>query len=108
MTSTPPPTAPSAPSQLPPRRPAVQRSTTDSMLGGVCGGLAEYSGIDAVFWRVGAVALALAGPGLLVYLLLWVALPLGPAGADYQPNVLEQLVGRIRTALDGRRGAPAA
>jgi phage shock protein PspC (stress-responsive transcriptional regulator) len=48
------------------------------MLGGVCGGLAEYSGVDPLLWRVGAVALALAGPGVPVYLLLWLLMPGAP------------------------------
>jgi phage shock protein PspC (stress-responsive transcriptional regulator) len=49
------------------------------VLGGVCGGLAEYSGIDALLWRVGFVALAVMGPGVPVYLLLWLLVP-GPHG----------------------------
>jgi phage shock protein PspC (stress-responsive transcriptional regulator) len=49
------------------------------MVHGVAGGLAEYSGIDALLWRVGFVALTLAGgTGILVYLLLCVVMPAGP------------------------------
>jgi phage shock protein PspC (stress-responsive transcriptional regulator) len=49
------------------------------MVGGVCGGLAEYSGVDPLLWRVGFVALAFAGgSGFLVYLLLWLLMPVGP------------------------------
>jgi phage shock protein PspC (stress-responsive transcriptional regulator) len=60
-------------------RPLLRRSRTDKVLGGVSGGLAEYSGIDALLWRVGFVALALAGgTGLVVYLLLWLLMPVGP------------------------------
>ena len=44
-----PPTAPGP-------RPEARRSGTDRMAGGVCGGLADYSGVDAVLWRVGFVA----------------------------------------------------
>jgi phage shock protein PspC (stress-responsive transcriptional regulator) len=52
------------------------------MLGGVGGGLAEYSGIDPLLWRVGFVALAFAGgSGVLVYLLLWLLMPADPIGA---------------------------
>ena len=59
-----------------PVRPELRRSGTDRMLGGVCGGLAEYSGIDAVLWRVGLAALTLiGGSGVLLHLLLWVLLP---------------------------------
>jgi hypothetical protein len=47
----------------------------------VSGGLAEYSGIDALLWRVGFVALALAGgTGVVVYLLLWLLMPADPFG----------------------------
>jgi phage shock protein PspC (stress-responsive transcriptional regulator) len=56
------------------------------VLGGVSGGLAEYSGIDALLWRVGFVALTLAGgTGVIVYLLLWLLMPaesIGSPGAQ--------------------------
>jgi phage shock protein PspC (stress-responsive transcriptional regulator) len=61
-------------------RPPLRRSRSDKVIGGVAGGLADYSGIDALLWRVGLVALALAGPGVPVYLLLWLLMPAGPAG----------------------------
>ncbi|MGY1682897.1 PspC domain-containing protein [Geodermatophilus sp. SYSU D01176] len=88
MTSAPPPAPPSAdppaaayptPPGLP-VRPPLRRSRSDKVIGGVAGGLAEYSGIDALLWRVGLVALALAGPGIPVYLLLWLLMPSGPPG----------------------------
>lgn len=85
MTSTPPPAleppgyAPPPPPPAPPARPQLRRSRTDKIIGGVNGGLAQYSGIDPLLWRVGFVALALAGgTGVLVYLLLWVLMPAGP------------------------------
>jgi phage shock protein C len=56
----------------------LTRSTTNSVLGGVCGGLAEYVDVDPTLVRVGYVALALlsAGfPGLLLYIVLWVLMP---------------------------------
>jgi phage shock protein PspC (stress-responsive transcriptional regulator) len=63
------------------------------MLGGVCGGLAEYSGLDPLLWRVGFVALALAGPGLPVYLLLWLLMP-GEPGAPGAPAPRRASAGR--------------
>ncbi len=43
------------------------------------GGLAEYTGIDALLWRIGFVAVTLAwGVGLIVYPLLWILMPGGP------------------------------
>lgn len=58
----------------------LRRSRTDKVIGGVAGGLARYSGIDPLLWRVGFVALAFAGgTGVLVYLLLWLLMPAAPA-----------------------------
>ena len=77
----------------------LHRSATDRMLGGVCGGLAEYSGIDAVLWRVAFIALTLlGGSGLLFYVLLWVLMPSAP-GADR--NALDRLADRLHDALRG-------
>ena len=85
---------PPPPPPGPPVRPQLRRSRTDKILGGVCGGIADYTGIDALLWRVGFVALALAGgTGIVVYLLLWLLMPAGPATyaygapAERQPKV---------------------
>jgi phage shock protein C len=83
---------PPAPPPAPEIRPPLRRSSTDKMAGGVCGGLAEHTGIDSLVWRVGFVAITLAGgAGILVYLLLWVLMPPGPRDADQQPNALDRL-----------------
>lgn len=78
----------------------MRRSSTDRLIAGVCGGLAEHTGIDALIWRVGFVGLAVAGgAGFLVYLLLWVLMRPGPAGPN--PNlgpvdrVAEQVHGKV-------------
>ncbi len=59
----------------------LYRSRTDKKIAGVCGGLAEYFGIDATIVRVIAVVLLIPGglPGLLPYLILWVVVPEEPA-----------------------------
>jgi phage shock protein PspC (stress-responsive transcriptional regulator) len=50
------------------------------VIGGVAGGLAEYTGIDALLWRVAAIALTFAGgSGIIIYLLLWLLMPPAPA-----------------------------
>lgn len=56
----------------------LYRSRTDRMLAGVCGGLAEYFGIDAVIVRLLALVLLFTGPGLFVYLIMWLITPLAP------------------------------
>jgi phage shock protein C len=54
----------------------LRRSRTDQVIGGVCGGLGRYLGIDPVLLRVAFVVLALAGGGgILVYLVAWVLIP---------------------------------
>jgi phage shock protein PspC (stress-responsive transcriptional regulator) len=95
MTALPNPEPPSL-AAVPPR-PHLYRSRTNRVLGGVCGGLAEYSGVEALIWRVGFIALALIGAGILVYPLLWILVPAGPA----QP-----VAPRIRDALQNGRPRP--
>ncbi|TFV68302.1 UNVERIFIED_ORG: PspC domain-containing protein [Bacillus sp. AZ43] len=90
-----------------PVRPQLRRSSTDRMVGGVSGGLADYSGIDAVLWRVGFVGLTLAGgAGILIYLLLWVLVPAGPATPGEALSPLEQLVRRLHDTINGSRATP--
>ena len=56
--------------------PRVRRSRGDRVLGGVCGGLGEYLGIDPVLVRIVAVALTLsAGVGVLAYFIAWIVIP---------------------------------
>lgn len=55
---------------------SLRRSRMDRWLGGVCGGLARFSGLDSWVWRLLFVLLFLAfGSGVLVYLLLWIFVP---------------------------------
>lgn len=54
------------------------RSSSDKMIAGVCGGIADYFGLDSTLVRVGYVLLSLlsaAFPGLIVYLILAVMMP---------------------------------
>ncbi|GAA3166446.1 hypothetical protein GCM10010531_18840 [Blastococcus jejuensis] len=104
MTSAPIPGPPLDQPRSPSARPPLLRSGTDRMAGGVCGGLADYSGIDSLLWRVGFVALTLAGgAGIVVYLLLWVLMPSAPLAPGEQPSAAEQLVGRLHGAVSRPR-----
>jgi phage shock protein PspC (stress-responsive transcriptional regulator) len=52
------------------------RSQTDKMLGGVCGGLAQYLGIDSTWVRIFFVLLLIgSGVGFPIYVLLWIVIP---------------------------------
>ena len=54
----------------------LHRSETNKLLGGVCGGLGESLGIEAIYLRLLFVFFAFyVGNGLLVYLILWIILP---------------------------------
>lgn len=54
----------------------LYRSQSDQMIGGVCGGLGNYLNVDPILFRVLFVlALILGGSGLLVYIVLWIAIP---------------------------------
>jgi phage shock protein PspC (stress-responsive transcriptional regulator) len=55
----------------------LYRSRTDRKIAGVCGGLAEYFGIDPVIVRIIAVILLLPGglPGFLPYVIMWAIVP---------------------------------
>lgn len=51
-------------------------SATDKKVAGVCGGLAAYFNVDVSLVRILFVVLTLAGgPGLLLYIALWLVLP---------------------------------
>jgi len=56
----------------------LRRSRKNRMIAGICGGLAEYFGIDPVMARVLYViasVLSIAFPGILIYLILWIIIP---------------------------------
>jgi phage shock protein C len=46
------------------------------VIGGVCGGLGRYLGVDPVILRIAAVVLAIAGgSGLALYVIGWIVIP---------------------------------
>lgn len=81
------------------------RSTQNKMIGGVCGGLAEYFETDPSLIRIAAVALFFAGGvGLIAYIVAWIILPkadsmsqLAGAGLSMQSS------GVSSTSRDGNR-----
>jgi len=57
------------------------RSRTDKIVAGVCGGLADYFGMTPNGMRIlWLFAFLFGGLGLFLYPILWIALPLAPAG----------------------------
>ena len=57
----------------------LYRSTTDKMLGGVAGGLADYFDIDSTLIRVLFIVIVfLGGGGIVAYIILWIVVPQKP------------------------------
>jgi phage shock protein PspC (stress-responsive transcriptional regulator) len=59
----------------------LYRSRTNRKLAGVCGGLARYFNTDPTLIRCCCGARAAWGPGLVIYLLMWIIVPEEPQGA---------------------------
>src|SRR5260221_7770454 len=63
-------------SSTPPVNKKLVRDSRRKVLGGVCAGLAHYFGVDTVWPRLIFALLTLGyGGGLILYLILWIALP---------------------------------
>jgi phage shock protein PspC (stress-responsive transcriptional regulator) len=59
---------------------ALRRSRSNRLLGGVCGGLAEFFGISAFWFRLAFLIPFIPGgvpglPGLLIYFLMCIIIP---------------------------------
>lgn len=59
----------------------LRRSREDKVVAGVCGGLGKYFGVEAIWFRLAFVVLAIGGgSGVLIYLISWLVIP--PQGTD--------------------------
>ena len=92
----------------------LYRSNTDTMLGGVCGGIARYLRLDTTLVRLFFVLLAVGdGIGVLIYLILWLVMPSEdnvPGGnlEDYIRTGADEMAGRAQElAQDARRAVIA-
>ncbi|MCJ7658563.1 MAG: PspC domain-containing protein [Anaerolineales bacterium] len=56
----------------------LRRSKSDKVIFGVCGGLGEFFGISALWFRFFFLLALIPGgiPGLLIYLICWIIIPL--------------------------------
>jgi phage shock protein PspC (stress-responsive transcriptional regulator) len=62
------PASPQPPDSEPPAPRRFERSSSDRIIGGVCGGLGRYFGIDSTLVRIAFIGLALlGGTGLVIY-----------------------------------------
>ena len=91
------------------------RSSKDAVIGGVCGGLAEYLGFDSVLVRLAFIFFAVFnGFGIVLYLVLWIVLPEQERVGEAPEVVIrdnisdlrdraERLGDEIRATIDGAR-----
>jgi len=61
----------------------LERSETNRVIAGVCGGIAEYLAIDATLVRLVFVIAAFGGIGILVYIVLLILMPLPGRAAPF-------------------------
>lgn len=70
--------APAATAVVPPVK-RLMRSSRDKKIAGVCAGLADYFDLDPTIVRVvWLLAILFGGTGLLIYIILWIVLPVAP------------------------------
>lgn len=75
----------------------LHRSATDRVIGGVCGGLAEYLRMDPLLVRVLFLVLGImTGMGVLVYFLLWLLVPVKDAAFANRDEMIRQNAEEIR------------
>ena len=61
---------------------ALYRSRRHAIIGGVCGGIADWLGWSPLYVRILYVLLSIlsvAFPGIVVYIVLWILIPKAPA-----------------------------
>ncbi|MCL5996037.1 MAG: PspC domain-containing protein [Chloroflexi bacterium] len=82
----------------------MYRSQSDKMIAGVCGGLGRYLGIDSTLVRIFFLLLGLANGGiaLLLYFILWIAMPLEgqPGFSSFEDSLrsgTSEMADRVRT-----------
>lgn len=70
----------------------LYRSKTDKIIGGVCGGIANYFSIDPVFVRLLCVALILInGLSLVAYIITWIVMPMEKLkSSETEQDVVEE------------------
>jgi len=100
-------------STIPREQRLLRRSRSERLLGGVCGGLADYFGVDPLIFRLAFIAITLAqGAGIVIYVLLWILVPeegveKAPAGRELVKSGLEGARQDVDQAAQRlRSGAP--
>lgn len=58
-------------------RRSLRRSRHNRIIAGVCGGLADFFGISSFWFRLAFLLALIPGgvPGILIYLIMWIIIP---------------------------------
>lgn len=73
----------------------LTRSTTDSVVAGVCGGIAAYFSVDVTLVRLAFVLMTLwGGSGVPIYSILWIIMPADRSGST---SGVQQIDGVIQS-----------
>jgi phage shock protein C len=65
----------------------LYKSRTERMIDGVCGGIAEYAGVDPTLVRIATVLLVLAGgAGVVLYIAAMILMPTNPSTLPVEPG----------------------
>jgi phage shock protein C len=78
----------------------LYRSNEDKMISGVCGGIAEYLDIDAIWVRlVFIITTFTSGVGLIAYIIFWILVPENPNQKSTQKTVAEEKVSEFSAKI---------
>jgi len=70
----------------------LQKSNKQKMIGGVCGGIAEYFNIDPTIVRILAVIFGMInGIGILAYIICCIVMPKADGTADYSEDEIDNM-----------------
>jgi phage shock protein C len=88
----------------------LTRSSSDKIIAGVCGGLAEYLEIDPILVRLAFLVLFFAsGIGFPIYIILWIVMPQGENNAIADSEVIQKNINDIGESVQSgikRLGKP--
>jgi phage shock protein C len=79
----------------------LYRSETDRVLGGVCGGIAEYLKVDSTVIRLLLVLTVIyGGAGVLAYLIFWIVVPTESSVSQKSEDVVNENSKEIKDSVE--------
>ena len=83
----------------------LYRSRDNKLIAGVCGGIAEYFGVDPTIVRLIGVLLLLAeGIGVLLYIVAWIIIPENPSQKESAKTIAENAISKLNKDNKSKKG----